>query len=61
MLKQVKLFFTTVLPISDSTRSITGGKMAYDETSGIIQVEENGKMVDSVNKVIVLGDGLLIE
>jgi lipopolysaccharide export system protein LptA len=45
---------------SDSIRSVTGGKMAYDEASGILQVEENGKMVDSVNKVIVLGNMLLL-
>lgn len=45
---------------SDSIRSITGGKMAYDEASGILQVEDNGKLVDSVNKVIVLGGGLLL-
>ncbi len=45
---------------SDSIRSVTGGKMAYDEASGILQVEENGKMVDSVNKVIVLGSMLLL-
>ncbi len=45
---------------SDSIRSVTGGKMAYDEASGILQVEENGKLVDSVNKVIVLGSMLLL-
>ena len=45
---------------SDSIRSVTGGKMAYDQKSGILQVEENGKLVDSVNKVTVLGNVLLI-
>ena len=45
---------------SDSIRSVSGGKMAYDEKSGILQVEENGKLVDSVNNVTVLGNLLLI-
>ena len=45
---------------SDSIRSVTGGKMAYDGNTGILQVEENGKLVDSVNKVTVLGNQLLI-
>ncbi len=46
---------------SDSTRSITGGKMAYDDKSGILQVEENGKLVDSVNNVTVLGGQILLD
>ena len=45
---------------SDSVRSVTGGKMAYDRNTGILQVEDNGKLVDSVNKVTVLGNQLLI-
>lgn len=45
---------------SDSLRSISGDKMAYDRNSGIIHVEGKGKLVDSVNKVTVLGDQLLI-
>lgn len=46
---------------SDSTRSLTGGKIAFDEKSGILQVEENGKLVDSVNNVTVLGNQILLD
>ena len=46
---------------SDSTRSITGDKLAYDEKNGILQVENNGKLVDSTNKVTVLGNQILID
>ncbi|HSN61259.1 MAG TPA: OstA-like protein [Ferruginibacter sp.] len=46
---------------NDSTRSLTGGKIAYDEKSGILQVEENGKLVDSVNNVTVLGGQILLD
>ncbi|HNP54272.1 MAG TPA: OstA-like protein, partial [Ferruginibacter sp.] len=43
----------------DSTRLITGNKMAMDDKNGIIQIEERGKYVDSVNRIIVLGDQIL--
>ncbi len=46
---------------SDSTRSIIGGKIAFDEKSGLLQVEENGKLVDSVNNVTVLGGQILLD
>ena len=46
---------------SDSTRSLAGGKIAYDEKSGILQVEDNGKLVDSVNNVTVLGGQILLD
>ncbi len=46
---------------ADSTRSLTGGKIAFDEKSGILQVEENGKLVDSVNNVTVLGNQILVD
>ncbi len=39
---------------SDSTRSGVADKMAYDKTSGILQMEGNAKLVDSVNQVTVL-------
>ncbi len=45
---------------SDSTRSVIGGKIAFDEKSGILQVEDNGKMVDSANNVTVVGGQLLV-
>ncbi|MEO6538108.1 MAG: OstA-like protein, partial [Ferruginibacter sp.] len=46
---------------SDSIRFVTGGKLAYDEKSGVLQIEENGKVVDSVNKVTILGNQILID
>ena len=46
---------------SDSTRSIIGGKIAFDEKSGLLQVEENGKLVDSVNNVTVLSGQILLD
>ena len=46
---------------SDSIRSISGDKMAYDDKNGLLQVEGNGKLVDSVNKVTVIGGSLLID
>ena len=45
----------------DSTRFISGNKVAFDEKSNMIQIEGNGKFVDSVNKIIVLGNQLLID
>jgi lipopolysaccharide export system protein LptA len=46
---------------SDSTRSLTGDKIAYEEKAGILQVEGNGKLVDSVNNVTVLGGQILLD
>ncbi|MFT3981293.1 MAG: OstA-like protein [Ferruginibacter sp.] len=46
---------------SDSTRSIVGNKIAYDEKSGILQIEENAKLVDSVNNVTVIGNQILLD
>ena len=46
---------------SDSTHFITGEKMAFDEKSGIIQIENSGKLVDSANNVIVLGNQILLD
>lgn len=45
----------------DKTRSLTGRNVAFDEKSGLVQVEGNGKLVDSVNKVILLGDQILLD
>ncbi len=45
----------------DSTRFISGNKVAFDEKSGIVQIEGNGKFVDSTNNVIILGNQLLID
>jgi hypothetical protein len=35
--------------------------VAFDEKSNTIQIEEDGKFVDSANRVIILGDQLLID
>jgi len=53
--------FSTRTSYADSTRSIVGGKIAYDEKSGILQIEENGKLVDSVNNVTVIGNQILLD
>ena len=45
----------------DSTHSLTGRNVAYHEESNTVQVEGNGKLVDSVNKVILLGDQILLD
>jgi lipopolysaccharide export system protein LptA len=46
---------------SDSTRSLVGNKIAYDEKAGLLQVEGNGKLVDSVNNVTVIGNQILLD
>lgn len=45
----------------DSTRMMTGGKMAIDDKTGVVQIEDNGKYVDSANKVIVLGNQIMLD
>ena len=45
----------------DSTRFISGNKVAFDEKNDMIQIEGNGKFVDSTNHVIVLGNQILID
>ncbi|MBX2888046.1 MAG: hypothetical protein KF829_05290 [Ferruginibacter sp.] len=45
----------------DSTRSLTGRSVAMDEKSGMVTIEGNGKMVDSINQVIVIGEQLFID
>lgn len=47
--------------IRDSSRYISGNKVAFDEKNSIIQIEGNGKFVDSANNVIVLGNQILID
>lgn len=44
--------------IRDSTHSIIGDKIASDEKTGIVTVDGNGKFVDSVNQVTVIGGHL---
>ena len=45
----------------DSTRYISGNKIAIDEKSDMIQIDGNGKFVDSSNNVIVLGNEIHID
>jgi lipopolysaccharide export system protein LptA len=45
----------------DSTHSIIGDKVLFDKTTGIVQIEGNGKFVDSVNKVTTLGNLMYID
>lgn len=40
----------------DKSISATGDEMAYDKKSGILQIRGRGKLVDSVNRAIVIGD-----
>lgn len=47
--------------ISDSTHFMSGDRIASDEKSGIVQIEGHGKLVDSTNSVIVLGDQILLD
>lgn len=53
--------FTDKTVFRDSVRFISGNKVAIEEKTGLIQIEGNGKFVDSLNKVIVLGNQLLID
>lgn len=45
----------------DSTHSAIGDNVIYDKTTGILQIEGNGKFVDSVNKVTVVGNYLTVD
>lgn len=47
--------------LKDSTRTISGNNIALDETSGLVQIEGGGKVVDSAQQVIILGDQILID
>lgn len=45
----------------DSTHSLTGDKVAYDEKTGTIQVEGRGKLVDSANRAIIIGNTIFLD
>ena len=48
--------------VSDSNhRYMSGDKIASEEKTGIIQIEGHGKLIDSTNSVIVLGDQILLD
>lgn len=54
-------YFYDQTAFKDSTRSATGRAIAIDEKTGNINIEGNGKLVDSTNNVIVLGDQIFID
>ncbi|MFT3679541.1 MAG: OstA-like protein [Ferruginibacter sp.] len=54
-LKNGKAFFGSRSIIKDSTRRYTANNMAFDEASGIAQLEGNAIIVDSVNGYTVFG------
>ena len=45
----------------DSTHFASGRTVAIDEKNGMVNIEGNGKLVDSVNRVIVLGDLIFLD
>lgn len=59
-LKSGEAVFLNRTQYRDSSRSLSGRQIAYQEKTGIIQVEGNGKIVDSSNRLIILGNQILI-
>ena len=55
-LRTGEAFFTNRTTFSDSTHFGVADNVAYDEKTHTIQMEGNAKLVDSVNKVTVLGN-----
>lgn len=47
--------FTDGASFKDSTRSGSAKTIAYDKINGILQMQGNAKLVDSVNRAIVIG------
>lgn len=47
--------------ISDSTHFMSGDKIASIGSTGMVQIEGHGKLIDSVNKVTVIGDQILLD
>ena len=45
----------------DSTHSGIGDKVHYDKVTGLLELEDNAKFVDSANKVTVISNFLLID
>lgn len=45
----------------DKSRYMSGNKVAFEEKTNTIQIEGNGKLVDSTNQVMVLGDKIFID
>ncbi len=59
-LKNGRAFFGNRTVIKDSTRTYVANKMAYDEKSGIAQLEENAVIRDSVNGYTILGNQIFL-
>lgn len=60
-LKTGEAIFTDRTSFSDSTHSGIADNVAYDKNSGLIQMRGNAKLVDSANKVIVIGDEVYLD
>ena len=46
--------------ISDSNYFVTGKNIAYNDKEGVLQIENNGKIVDSANNITMLGNLLYL-
>ena len=60
-LKTGEAIFLNRTSFSDSTHFMSGDRIATDEKSGVVQIEGMGKLVDSANKVTVLGNMILLD
>ena len=60
-LKTGEAIFFERTSFRDSTRFMIADKILRDEKSGILQMEGNAKLVDSVNKVTVTGNQVFID
>lgn len=45
----------------NDTLYASANQMAYEEKTGILQMEGNGKLVDSVNQVILIGNTIILD
>lgn len=59
-LKDGKAFFGNRSVVKDSTRTYVANEMAYDEKSGIAQLEGSGVIKDSVNGYTILGNQIFL-
>ena len=60
-LKTGEAIFYDRTSYSDSAYFLIGDKIAYDEKTGILQMEGKAKMVDSINKVTVLANIIYVD
>ncbi len=59
-LKTGEAIFFDRTSFRDSTHFLSANKMAYDEKSGILQMEGQAKLVDSANKVTTLANNIFL-